>query len=270
MLDGVETFLTGVKHLFAYRDFRDRHASLPPSPPVSRDTVDRWRERLSAASALSERDGFDLLHDFAVPVVACREATHAAEALAAAASIGYPVTLKTAAPGIAHKTEVAGVYLGVSDAKTVEQAYRDLAARLGPRVLVAQMVADPAVEMILGMVRDPAFGPVVVLGSGGIHAEVLEDVVFALPPFGVDTARRLVDRLRLRPLLDGVRGRPPADLEAFCRAAANFSALAAQLGDRLASIDVNPVLVRAEGCVAVDVLVTPAAKPCAPGASQAA
>jgi hypothetical protein len=132
------------------------------------------------------------------------------------------------------------------------------------------MVSGPVVEMILGLVRDPAFGPIVVLGSGGIHAEVLEDVVFALPPFGAETARRLVDRLRLRALLDGVRGAPPADLAAFCRAAANFSTLAACLGDRLESFDVNPVLVRPEGCVAVDATVKPAVGPCARGASQAA
>ncbi|HEX9771148.1 MAG TPA: acetate--CoA ligase family protein, partial [Kiloniellales bacterium] len=226
--------------------------------------------RLSDGQLLGERDGMDLLSDFGVPAIACREATSLEEACAAAESLGYPVALKTAEPGIAHKTELAGVRLDLSDAKALEQAYRDLSARLGPRVLVAEMVRGPAVEMILGLVRDPSFGPVVVLGSGGVHAEVLADVVFALPPFDAGTARRLVDRLRLRPLLDGVRGRPPGDLDAFCRAAANFSALAAHLGDRLESLDVNPVLVRPAGCVAVDILVTPVAKPCARGASQAA
>ena len=99
---------------------------------------------------------------------------------------------------------------------------------------------------------------------------MLEDVVFALPPFGAETAQRLVERLRLRPLLDGVRGAAPADIDAFCRAAANFSALAASLGDRLDSFDVNPVLVRPDGCVAVDATVKPAVRACAQGASQAA
>jgi hypothetical protein len=132
------------------------------------------------------------------------------------------------------------------------------------------MIGGPAVEMILGLVRDPAFGPIVVLGSGGIHAEVLQDVVFAMPPFDAATARRLVDRLRLRPLLDGARGRPPAELDAFCRAAAGFSVLAARLGDGLETIDVNPVLVRPDGCVAVDAYVKPAATTCAADASEAA
>jgi len=272
VLDGLEPFLKAVKHALAYRDFRDclasAHGSCPP-PLAATEAVERWRERL-AAGPLGEREGLELLAEFGVPAVACREAGNRDEAAAAAARLGYPVALKTAEPGVAHKSELAGVRLDLADADALADAYEDLSARLGPRVLVAEMVRGPAVEMILGLVRDPAFGPVVLLGSGGVHAEVLKDVVFALPPFDAETARRLIDRLRLRPLLDGVRGAPPADLDAFCRAAAKFSALAAALGDRLETLDVNPVLVRPEGCVAVDALVEPAAGACAAGASQAA
>ena len=268
VLDGLETFLKGVKHLFDYRDFEARGAEAPP--PVEQDTVRRWRERLAEDAALGEAEALKLLRDFGVPAIACQEATSLEEAHAAAKTLGYPIALKTAEPGIAHKTERGGVHLGLSDENALAQAYRDLADRLGPRVLVAEMVRGPAVEMILGLVRDPAFGPIVVIGSGGIHAEVLEDVVFALPPFGAATARRLIDRLSLRPLLDGTRGAPPADIAALCQTAASFSALAACLGDRLESVDVNPVLVRPDGCVAVDANVKPAAGPCAQGASQAA
>jgi hypothetical protein len=270
VLDGLEVFLKGVKHLFAYRDFRDHQATDARRSDVDQDMVARWRERLAEGATLSEAESMRLLSDFGVPVIACQEVTSHEEACMAAERIGYPVALKTAEPGIAHKTERGGVHLGLSDTNALAQAYRDLGARLGPRVLVAEMVSGPVVEMILGLVRDPAFGPIVVLGSGGIHAEVLEDVVFALPPFGAETARRLVDRLRLRALLDGVRGAPPTDLAAFCQAAANFSALAAHLGDRLESVDVNPILVRPDGCVAVDATVKPAVRPCARGAGQAA
>ena len=268
VLDGLETFLKGVKHLFDYRDFVARGAETPP--PVGPDTASRWRERLADAAPLGEAEGLRLLSDFGVPAVACQEAASCEEAAAAAEALGYPVVIKTAEPGIAHKTEKRGVHLGLNDAEALSRAYRDLAERLGPRVLVAEMARGSVVEMILGLVRDPAFGPVVVIGSGGIHAEVLEDVAFALPPFGPETARRLVDRLSLRPLLDGLRGAPPADFDAFCRAAANFSTLAAGLGDRLESLDVNPVLVRPDGCVAVDAFVNPAVGPCAQGASRAA
>jgi len=268
VLDGLGTFLKGVKHLFAYRDFLAQVAETPP--PADRDSVTQWRDRLAKNPPLGEAESLCLLNAFGVPGVACRDASTREEACAAGEEIGYPVALKTAEPGIAHKTERGGVHLGLKDSASLDHAYRDLKSRLGPRVLVAEMARGPAVEMILGLVCDPDFGPIVVIGSGGIHAEVLEDVVFALPPFGAETARRLIDRLRLRPLLDGARGAPLADLDAFCRAAAGFSALAVSLGDRLESIDVNPVLVRPDGCVAVDATVKPAERACARGASQAA
>jgi acyl-CoA synthetase (NDP forming) len=268
VLDGLEVFLKGVKHLFEYRDFAARGAETPPT--AEQVTVTAWRQRLEEAGLLGEIEGLRLLSDFGVPAIACQEASSREEATAAAEALGYPAVLKTAEPHIAHKTEQGGVHLGLRDADAVAKAYGDLAERLGPRVLVAEMARGPAVEMILGLVRDATFGPIVVIGIGGIHAEVLEDVVFALPPFGPETARRLVDRLRLRPLLDGARGARPADLAAFCRAAAHFSVLAAVLGDRLESLDVNPVLVRPDGCVAIDAFVKPAEGPCARGTSRAA
>jgi hypothetical protein len=109
--------------------------------------------------------------------------------------------------------------------------------------------------MILGARRDPQFGPVVLIGFGGIHAEVQKDAAFALPPFDIDTARRKVDGLRMRPLLDGKRGRPPYDVAAFCEVAVRFSAMVHALRDDLDEIDVNPLIVTAEGCIAVDALV---------------
>src|SRR5262249_2145476 len=161
------------------------------------------------------------------------------EAVAAAERMGFPVALKTAMPGILHKSDVGGVRLGLRSRQDVAAAYGAVNARLGPRVIVAAMVEGPAVEMILGMTRDADFGPLVLLGSAGIHAEAMRDVVYALPPFDPAEARRLIDRLRMRPLLDGLRGAPACDVEAFAQAAARFSVLAAALGERLDSIDVN-------------------------------
>jgi hypothetical protein len=109
--------------------------------------------------------------------------------------------------------------------------------------------------MMLGLQRDPDFGPVVLIGFGGIHAEILKDAVFALPPFDAAEARRLIDRLRLRPLLDGARGAPAADIDALAEAAARFSALAVALGDVVEAIDVNPILVQPHGAIALDALV---------------
>jgi hypothetical protein len=121
--------------------------------------------------------------------------------------------------------------------------------------MVAPMVAITGVEMVLGLVRDEQFGPLVMLGFGGINVEAIRDVAYALPPFDRATARRLVDSLQLRSLLDGLRDRPPVDVDAFCEAAERFSLMAAALGDAIDEIDINPVIVHPAGCVAVDALV---------------
>lgn len=109
--------------------------------------------------------------------------------------------------------------------------------------------------MVLGLVHDEQFGPVVMLGFGGINVETIRDVAYALPPFDRAEAKRLLDSLKLRPLLDGLRDRPAVDAGAFCLAAAQFSIMAAALGEVLDEVDVNPVIIHPDGCVAVDALV---------------
>ena len=153
-----------------------------------------------------------------------------------------------------HKSDAGGVALGIHEDEQLTQRYRVMSRQLGTAVLLAPM-APAGIEMLLGARRDPQFGPVVLLGVGGVLAETIGDVQFALPPFDRAHARRLVDRLKFRPLLDGVRGNPAVDVDAFCDVAARFSEMAHVLGDVLAEADVNPVIVHADGAVAVDALV---------------
>ena len=215
----------------------------------------RWRERLGdPGRPLDEAEGLALLGDWGVPVVAAEVAASLEEAVAAAGRVGWPVALKTAAPGVAHKSEVGGVTLGVDGPDRLAAAYADLAARLGPRVLVAAM-AGPGVELALGVVADPQFGPLVMVAAGGVLVEVLRDRRFALPPVDRRRAMAMLDRLAVRPLLDGVRGAPPVDLDAVADAVANLSTLAIDLGHRLAAVDVNPLVAGPDGCTAVDALV---------------
>jgi acyl-CoA synthetase (NDP forming) len=231
-------------------------AAPPPYPPPQGGRV-RSEGGETAEIPLDEAAALALLADFGLPVVPHALAETEDDATAVAALLGFPLVLKTATPGIAHKSDVAGVILKLADEDAVRAAYRDLAARLGPRVLVAAMVTGPAVEMLFGMTRDPDFGPIVLVGFGGIHAEVLKDAAVVKPPFDATEARRLIDGLRLRPLLDGVRGAPPSDIDALAAALSRFSAMAAAIGDRVEAIDVNPVLVRPDGVVAVDALIVP-------------
>jgi hypothetical protein len=166
----------------------------------------------------------------------------------------YPVVLKTAVPGVLHKSDVGGVVLNIGSEEQLRVAYAEMAERLGPEALIAPMAGE-GVEMMLGMRMDPQFGPVVLIGFGGIHAETLGDVVYALPPFTAEHARRCVDRLQLRPMLDGQRGRPAADVDAFCEAAAHFSVMVEAMRDTLKEVDVNPIIVHESGCTIVDALI---------------
>ena len=116
-------------------------------------------------------------------------------------------------------------------------------------------MAPIGVEIALGIVRDDQFGPLVLVGAGGVLVEIMKDRRLALPPLDEARARSLVDGLEIRPLLDGVRGQPPPDVDALTRAIAALSWLAHDLGDRLEALDANPVTCSADGCVAVDALV---------------
>jgi acyl-CoA synthetase (NDP forming) len=248
-MDGAPQFLRAARALFDHRDFRGPGAGAA----LDKAKAESWRKRLTVEGTLDENPSLDLVADFGVPVIPRRLVETREQALLAAYAFGRPVVLKTAMPGIAHKSDVGGVKLNLSG-DAVGAAYDDLAKRLGPLALVAPM-AERGVEMILGLTRDAQFGPTVVIGSGGVLAEALKDVVLARPPFDAAWALKLIDRLKLRKLLDGFRGTPKADVEAFAQAAANLSTLAVALADRVKEIDINPVIVGPKGCMAVDALV---------------
>ena len=258
VLDGTRQMLRAVRHAMDYRDFRARgpEDDIPRRP--GRAIRDRWGARLSMGGPLDEAESLELLAAYGVPVPDCRIVESAAAAAEAAEAFAGPVVLKTATPGILHKSDVGGVKLNLSGKRAVQTAYRDLARRLGPRVLIAPM-AGKGVEIGLGMVTDPQFGPLVMIGAGGIMIELMKDRAFAIPPFGRKTARRLLDGLALRPLLDGKRGAPPADIARLCDALARFSVMAADLGEGLGEVDVNPLVAGPKGAIALDALVLPKA-----------
>jgi acyl-CoA synthetase (NDP forming) len=252
VLDGIPVFLRGVRALFSYRDFLSRESQAVPG--VDSVTVEHWRKCLGENSDSGEAESLQLFADFGLPVPTFASVTDKEALIAAAEDIGYPVVLKTAAHGILHKSDKGGVVLGIEDEHGLVAAYAEMSERLGPDVIVAAM-ADSGIEMMLGVRRDTQFGPVVLIGFGGINVEALQDVVFALPPFSERHARRCVDRLKLRPFLDGVRGKPAVDIDAFCELAARFSVLVDALRHELAEVDVNPVIVHESGCTIVDALV---------------
>jgi acyl-CoA synthetase (NDP forming) len=260
VLEGTRSGLRALGHLVARRD---RAREGVPAPAAAPDPARRarWRARLEGArtedAPPGATEGLALLADYGIPAVAAHAAGDRRGALAAAEAIGYPVVLKSDEPGVAHKSDVGGVVLGLADAADLSAAYEDLGGRLGPRVTVSAQAAA-GVELALGLVRDPLLGPLVVVGAGGVLVELLADRAVGLPPLTDVAARRMLGRLRARPLLDGVRGAPPSDVDAVVAAVLGLSDLALEVGDLLDALDVNPLLCTPDGCVAVDVLVEPA------------
>ncbi len=252
VLDGLRSFLGGVNCLFNYRDYCQRATVIPPL--IDAGLIDDARRALNSES-VDELASLDLLRTVGLPIIRAIPAENESAALAAAEAIGYPLVMKTAQSGIRHKTQHAGVLTKLERAGQVKSAYKNLSGRLGAKVLLMPMVEEEGLEMLLGMIQDPQFGPLVIMGLGGIRVEALRDVVSAIPPFDSDTAMRLIRGLKHSELLefDPRQGKP--DISSFCDAAALFSVLVASLGDAVEEIDINPIIVHGKGCVAVDAMI---------------
>lgn len=210
-----------------------------------------------------------VLAEYGIPVTREALATTKAQALAAAQRIGYPVTLKIQSPDISHKTEARAVALGISNDEALARAYdaviaNALAYRPGAQidgVLVQEMVTG-GVEAIVGIVNDPLFGPAVMCGLGGVFAEMLKDVTFRLAPVTRSAAHEMMSELKGHAVLAGARGKPPADVEALADVLVRLSALALDLEEHLAELDINPLFVmeKGRGVKAADALIRPRLK----------
>jgi acyl-CoA synthetase (NDP forming) len=186
------------------------------------------------------------------------------EAVAAARALGFPLVLKILSPDILHKSEIGGVLLGVKDEARVRADFELLlerARRAAPQARIEGVLAAKqlrgGVECVMGIHRDPVFGPIAMFGLGGIFVEILKDVVFRRCPFAEDVAECMIRSIRGAPLLAGARGRPAADIAALARMLSQLSAFAAAAGPRLQAIDLNPVfaLPAGEGAYAVDAVI---------------
>ena len=210
----------------------------------------------SDAGWLAEHETKEVLARYGIRATRERPVGSAREAVMAAREIGWPVALKGFGPDIIHKSDEGAVALALGDETQLQSAWDLMARRLGTRLrgaLVAEMARGEA-EAILGIQHDRQFGPVVLVGLGGLLAELIDDVVLIPAPVSPERVRALLPRLRLWPLLQGVRGGPALDVEALADAAARLSWLAVDAGARLAELDINPLFLRrsGEGVIAVD------------------
>jgi acetate---CoA ligase (ADP-forming) len=243
-----------IRALVDYARFQERRRR-PAPPAVSAAARAATAGALAAAGArLTEAEAKALLARYGI-LRPPEMLTASADAAAAAADrIGFPVALKVQSPDIVHKTEAGAVALGVDGAAAVRAAYARVlaqaaAAHPGARIhgVLVQKMAPAGQEIIVGVSRDPDFGPMLMVGLGGVHVEVLRDVAFAPVPIGIEEAQGLLGELKGAALLDGVRGAPPADRAALAELLAALSRFAADHAEAIDEIDLNPVIVHPQG-----------------------
>src|ERR1700730_11563873 len=246
----------------AFQARRRRSQAAEQTPPGLREEVSR--ALAAAGPVLTEAEAKALLARYGVPRPAEALVTSADEAAGAAARLVGPVAHKVQSPDITHKTEAGAVALGLSGDGAVREAYQriignaaEAQADAAIHGVLVQAMAPRGQEMILGITRDPTFGPMLMVGLAGIHVEVLRDVVFAPVPIGQEEALLLLGELKGAALLDGVRSAPPADRAALAKLMATLSRFAADHPDLIEEIDLNPVIVhpQGQGLTVVDALI---------------
>ncbi|MFJ7956087.1 acetate--CoA ligase family protein [Streptomyces sp. NPDC096319] len=264
----VATFRTFSNCIGAVKAYLDHHrftagyrSPFDEAPRTPSPSLRKAQALLRPGRRLSEHAAKQLLRAYGIRVPREQLVTSAAAAVRAAGLVGYPVVMKASGAQLAHKTELGLVKVGLTSASQVRDAYRELTdiARFEEidldGILVCQMVGR-GVEMVVGVTHDELFGPTVTVGLGGVLVEVLNDTAVRVPPFGEREARSMLEELRGRALLDGVRGAPPADVDALVEVVLRVQRMALELDGDLAELDINPLMVlpRGQGAVALDAL----------------
>jgi acetyl coenzyme A synthetase (ADP forming)-like protein len=251
-----EAAATALARVTVYGEWRGRPQGVVPAfedirAEDARAVVEQALAR--GGGWLSPTEIASLFDAAGIPVTRTRYTNDGTEAVAAAVEIGFPVALKATGPAILHKTEVGGVILGLADENAVREAYADLTARLGDRltgVIVQEMVSG-GVEVVVGATLDPTFGPLVLMGSGGVLVELLHDVAFRMHPLTDRDVEEMMNEVKGTALLRGYRGAPPADEAALGELVLRVSTLL-DLCPQIQEMDANPVKVMRKGAIVVD------------------
>ncbi len=255
----------GFMHIVQYRRGQRALQRTPPSVPEARSDTNLVRAIVHGALAerreiLTEPEAKRVLAAYGIPVVPTEIVLDAAEAVAAAVRIGFPVAVKILSRQITHKSDVGGVALDLGSEQAVADAVRTMTGNAlvkAPKARIDGFVVQPmikrphAIELILGAAEDPVFGPILLVGHGGVAAEVVDDKALALPPLDLVLAEDALSRTRVDRLLRGYRDRAPAARGAVAEAMVRLSQLIADVGE-IAELDINPLLADAEGVLALD------------------
>ena len=251
------------KAMFRYREIQVRPLSEYASFDIDKKSVDDLFEkvRLEGRLSIGDSEAQAILKAYNIKTPAARVAATPAEAVQIASEIGFPVVLKIASPDILHKTDVGGVKVGLRNAEEVRDAF-DLMTFRAERYLpearlwgcqVQEMAPPGGLEVLVGMNRDPQFGPLVTFGLGGIYVETLKDVTFRVAPFTIRDAENMLGEIRAKALLNGVRGQPPVDKDAVIDTLLRIGQLVSEYPE-ITELDINPLIVypKGQGAIAID------------------
>lgn len=248
VLTDTRAALKAIKNFLAARDF-SYEKSEPPAFSLSLEN----QKLLETRKVLQEDEALAVLKDLCVPVPDFYRVGSLSELENIRDKLEYPLVLKTAAPGILHKSDAGGVKLGIQSHDALRDAYLDMSGRLGAQCLIMPMVSYD-VELIFGMKIDPSFGPLAVIGAGGVFTELLQDAVVLLPDASEKEIRQKLATLKTYKLLTGFRGSAPCDIDKLVGEIRNFCGVCAFLSRWVSEIDINPVAVRADKIYALDAL----------------
>jgi len=264
--DGLQAVQAVAKLAWYHERVQRISSSRPALEPAEAPARDEVARLLRGADRLSELECKRILERCGIPVTREGLAASADEAARLARDLGYPVVLKVQSGQILHKSDAGGVALDLGSEADLRRAYDEIlgnAQRVAPQaeiqgVLVQEMVKG-GVEVILGSMRDPVFGPVVMFGLGGIFVEALEDVSFRIAPLSRSDAEDMIEEIKGHRVLRGMRGREPADLDAIADALLSVSRLVTDHRDTIEELDINPLVVFPRGAKALDALITTSA-----------
>ena len=254
VLDGIQSFLAGVRCLHQYRDFLSREDVIDLN--LDSDKLKKHQDQLEQSDFVSEADALNMFFDLGLNANQSKIINNEEELLSEAKSMDFPLVLKTAVEDVYHKSELNGVYLNIDSEEKLRLSYEQLQEKHPGKALLARMIQSEGIEMIVGMTTDQQLGPMVTIGFGGYYAEALNDTVTMMPPFSKQAAKEALKSLKMKSLFEGYRGSKPVDLDAFAEFASRFSMIALELSNQICEIDLNPVILGSDICIAVDALIS--------------
>ena len=254
VIDGLHSFLAGVRCMHQYRDFLKTKDAIDID--LDSDALKKYQDQLDQSDFVSEADALNMFFDLGLNANQSNIISNEEELVSTAKEMDFPLVLKTAVEDVYHKSELSGVYLNIDSEEELRSSYKELQEKLPGNALLAKMVQSEGVEMIVGMTTDQQLGPMVTIGFGGYYAEAMNDAITLMPPFSKEMAKKALSKLKMKTLLEGYRGSKPADLDAFAEFASRFSVIAVELSNQVCEIDLNPVILGNDNCIAVDALIS--------------